>query len=360
MAPPKNNTNPPTTTNTTKKQPTTLTTKKTVSFVTPTPQSPPPPPPTSTTTTKDNDMHESFLDFKESIFNDWRKAGIGLTIVYIIGVLLLLPFFVSPAVVVICMIPFIPLAYVYGWIEHKLPYFWFVIFSFVIIGGLGDSVSDVMLLVEGIKVLYFGGGGTTFDNDQDSSLFFVRLAITFIGPVLAFIVDVKIFTYGTKQKDQSSMMGAGSLAVILYAIFWKAFVIVARVFYFGRVVYLAIKEKTMHFSKSDVYKNHLIETQLLLDFIFVSFPLGILTLLEITMFGKELDFGSETFWELFKLTMLVIDMFGLTYFVYFIILGYSRRFFHHHGHHNHDEEHHSHHGHVQKESQPLLKDDHIV
>src|SRR5689334_7940269 len=104
---------------------------------------------------------------------------------------------------------------------------------------------------------------------------------------------------------------------------------------------MLMKKKSM--DEESESKIQWIESYATLDVLWSGIPLGVITGIELYYFRKS-SFSYYT--EFVKMIALAIDLIGVTYLVYYEILGLEGKLFGHH--------HHHHHGNIQ-ETQPLVK-----
>ncbi|GAM21460.1 hypothetical protein SAMD00019534_046350 [Acytostelium subglobosum LB1] len=113
-------------------------------------------------------------------------------------------------------------------------------------------------------------------------------------------------------------LGRG-IGMAFFSVIWKAFAVFGRVVLLIRVLFFAIKDGEWDTPSRGKSNNHLIELALLIDYIYVGLPLGVLTIVELIWYPHRAVIANHTFWQLFKVSGLAVDTISLSVFLMFAI-----------------------------------------
>jgi hypothetical protein len=200
------------------------------------------------------------------------------------------PFLLEALAVAAALGVLVPLALGLGLIEHFLPALWLLVLLFIQVGGLADLVADFTLLVKvalAHNQLPVDEGG----QGEELQLLVARVLITVIGAlptVLYFVIlqkSIRRVLRGMGQDLEVETSGRSSpgASMVLVAIAWKIVMVVARVYLLYRVARDIITDGRIR--KESRRWIDLVEFYLLADLLWSGIPLGVLTFLELFIYG---------------------------------------------------------------------------
>jgi hypothetical protein len=321
---------------------------------------------------------------------EWSRVRACTWVGLAIFVVFFSPFLVEGTAVALALVALVPLALGLGLIEHFVPSVWLMVVLFIHVAGLADLVSDFNLLGKTL-IAYFTGSWVD-DEDENAEgdsderqLLLARVLITLIGalPVMLFLMfgmppTVKLFddldgtsSSSSSQKSSSNSGMSNGVALILLALVWKVIMVCLRLFLLFRVTKdIIIAGRIRKESRTAI---ELTELFLLADLLWSGIPLGVLTFLELFLYGEGFKVQTTTtttttalqpvlrsvslricvphIWrqqgdevqvfELIKLVAVAVDALAASYIIYFAIFGLGR-FCHLEGHDDEDEPKHEH------------------
>lgn len=300
-------------------------------------------------------LHEEVVGYLTKIYNGWHRVTCCNQLFLFIVLIICLPFIVEGiffcsvtllgTVVALLLGILFPFGFVFGLIEHRLVYVWIPVVLFVQIGGISDLATDLILLGKGVAIYMDGERKDSYEeDDMEERLFYVRLLMTVIAAIpgilgifivfkrVADVIDDIDGVPQEKRLKQSSYRGAtNGCAFLLLCLLWKAFLLLVRLYILYQIVKSLFQKKKI--DEATKKRVQWIELALLQDLLWSGIPLGVLTVLELFYFKKEVDFlNQQNIWELIKLVALIIDLFGANYLIYFGVLGFGPK------HHSNSEE----------------------
>lgn len=289
---------------------------------------------------------------------EWSRVRACTWVGLAIFVVFFSPFLVEGTAVALALVALVPLALGLGLIEHFVPSVWLsMVVLFIHVAGLADLVSDFNLLGKTL-IAYFTGSWVD-DEDENAEgdsderqLLLARVLITLIGalPVMLFLMfgmppTVKLFddldgtSSSSSQKSSSNSGMSNGVALILLALVWKVIMVCLRLFLLFRVTKdIIIAGRIRKESRTAI---ELTELFLLADLLWSGIPLGVLTFLELFLYGEGFKGDEVQVFELIKLVAVAVDALAASYIIYFAIFGLGR-FCHLEGHDDEDEPKHEH------------------
>eukprot|EP01132_Coremiostelium_polycephalum_P005210 gene5210-6488_t len=242
------------------------------------------------------------------------KGGCAIFFYYLV-ILILCPLWVG----ILPLFLLFPLAFVFGKIEHHVKVLWLILVLFIQIGGICDSVADLILLVQTSLAYSKSDTGEFEDDNEDITeriFMILRISITFCGSFIAFITVLKR-SGGKESGSSTTFSGIPKFLLLLMAAVYKLFIIFIRFRLVSMVIRLFTKPKEKEQSEKQIQG---MESMLFLEYVYVSLPLGVLTLVQLIGFEKDVELSMEFFFELFKISALFVDSFGMSYFMYYVLI----------------------------------------
>jgi hypothetical protein len=208
------------------------------------------------------------------------------------------PFLVEGTVVALALAFLVPLALGLGLIEHFVPSVWLLVVLFIHVAGLADLVSDFNLLGKTL-VAYFTGSwvdDVSDETQEERNILLARVLMTLTGaiPVILFLAFGMSATSrladdlhgrsSSGSSDSSPSFGSNGVALVIMALVWKIVMVCLRLFLLFRVTKDIIS--TGHIHKESRTAIELTELFLLADLLWSGIPLGVLTFLELFLYGE--------------------------------------------------------------------------
>lgn len=224
---------------------------------------------------------------------------------------ILLPFLlvIIPETLVIGIL--FPLGFLTLFMEKFSPLGFLTISSFLSLGDIANLFGDISLLLNVMWIIIAGESGS-----QTDSLFIARICLTVFGGifgallVLGFIVNSKIKGGETCIETGMSCLVLGVLSLM---IIWKFFLIALKIYMIFMSIVLFLKPRKDEVSHCLTWWELLIFIDLCLSGI----PLGVLTILETTVYENT---GLSGLLVVIKLCGLAIGIGSANYLIYFEII----------------------------------------
>ncbi|EGG17894.1 hypothetical protein DFA_08895 [Cavenderia fasciculata] len=217
------------------------------------------------------------------------------------------------------MIPTCWIAYIYDAIERKFPKIWRFLFTIITMGGLANGLSDIMLIVESlISFIHY----LRYNVPMGASFISFRLIISIVGSLLASILFRMVF-----QKKITSKF----IYFLVSSTVFKPTSIIFKLIYYIRVIRQGIKNKQLSSSfdsniiREEKNSNDLLQVPPFLDFVYISFPLSIITLVECSR--NSFTWGGGNFWKMFKLVSFGFEFINSLHVGFFVMPSHDPSFF---------------------------------
>eukprot|EP01119_Soliformovum_irregulare_P025613 TRINITY_DN9537_c0_g1_i1.p1 TRINITY_DN9537_c0_g1~~TRINITY_DN9537_c0_g1_i1.p1 ORF type:complete len:299 (+),score=50.84 TRINITY_DN9537_c0_g1_i1:92-988(+) len=277
--------------------------------------------------TGDHVVHEFFRDTAQAAWDTWKSARRWKKALWIFLMLVMSPFIIEGGVLLFLLGIFMPIGFFFGLLEHHLPFLWGAYVCIVNIGGLGDLVADVTMLGDVLSIM-FGTKTVGHLEPLERSLALSRVLMTVIGGAGGVLLIYCAMAAEEKKEGEKNTEPASSgigdqLGMILLILLWKVVMVGIRCFIIFRVLYAICRHRKIDHTLQ--VKIQFLECVVLLDVLWSAIPLGVLTLLEMTVFNEG-SFHADFFhvFEVFKLCCLAIDIAGITHLFYWVILDLQR------------------------------------
>jgi hypothetical protein len=142
-------------------------------------------------TTLNDDVRDAGAEYILQAKSAKGKVWFCLVLVPCCCTLFCSPLLVPVGIEVVAIGVMFPLAWVLAQIEHRFVALWTALVIFMNIGGIGDLVADIVLLVKGVLSYYGIDTFATSSSDQvdETTLLFIRAILTLGGAVLSIILN---------------------------------------------------------------------------------------------------------------------------------------------------------------------------